>query len=366
MVDGLPEKDFPKWTRVSRADFRNRLRLNTMETYLRRGYSTAGEERAKYAGFVRAYISELEHEPLSNEHRSFLLVNTAVLAIVEGRLQFASSLLLPFTTRSWEDTTANLPYLAVHARLLSIIATLDGHSDVAFQWIRKALRVGIRYCRVGEEQDVLEQAFNLLGSLKGNRESTSHGVLVEDMVQLLEDKDWYTGQSHSRGVSKLSVQLGEVLNATTGHHLDLKTLEVAGLLHDIGKLRTPWSLLNKIAPLGPKEWDILKDHPLHGAQILQRIGMEDIAPIVKGHHEYMDGSGYPDGQPPDLMAAIVGTSDALEAATTSTRRYKMPKNRFTVLKELTANSDGRYHPDVVDALKKSLEQEGAMVRDPHS
>ena len=366
MVDGLPEEDFPKWTRVSRAHFRNRLRLNTMETYLRRGYSTNGEERAKYAGFARAYISKLEHEPLSDEHRSFLLVNTAVLAIVEGRFQFASSLLLPLTTKSLEDTSANLPYLAAHARLLSIIATLEGHWDAAFQWIRKALREGILHCQVGEEQDVLEQAFNLLGSLKGNRESASHGVLVEDMVQLLEDKDWYTGQSHSRAVSSLSVQLGEVLNATTGHHLDLKTLEVAGLLHDIGKLRTPWSLLNKIAPLGPKEWDILKEHPLHGAQILQRIGMEDIAPIVKGHHEYMDGTGYPDGQPPDLMSAIVGTSDVLEAATTSTRRYKMPKNRLTVLKELKAESDKRYHPDVVDALKKLFEREGAIVWDPHS
>ena len=366
MVDGVPDEDYPKWTRVSRADFRNRLRLNTMEAYLRRAHSAAGEERAKYATIARAYISKLEHEALSDAHRSFLIVNTAVLAIVEGRLKFASSVLLPLTTRGLENTPANLSYLAVHARLLSVIATLEGHRDAAFQWIRKALREGIRYCRVGEEQDVLEQAFNLLGGLKGNRESASHRVLVKDMVQLLEDKDWYTGQSHSRGVSSLSVRLGEVLNATAGHHLDLKTLEAAGLLHDIGKLRTPWSLLNKIAPLGPKEWDLLKEHPLHGAEILQKIGMEDMAPIVRGHHEHMDGTGYPDGQPPDLMAAIVGVSDAFEAATTSTRRYKMPKKRLTILKELSAGSGGRYHPEVVGALKKLLEREGDMVRGPHS
>lgn len=82
--------------------------------------------------------------------------------------------------------------------------------------------------------------------------------------------------------------------------------------------------------------------------------MEDIALIVKGHRENMDGTGYPDGKSPDLMTAIVGTSDALEAATTSTRRYKRPKNRITAIKELSANSDGLYHPEVVDALKKLL------------
>jgi putative nucleotidyltransferase with HDIG domain len=366
MVDGLPEEDFPKWTRVSRADFRNRLRLNTMAAYLRRASSTAGEERAKYASLGRAYFSMLEHEPLGDGHRSFLLVNTATLAIVEGRLKFARSILLPLTTKGLENTPANLPYLAVHARLLSVIETLEGDRDAAFQWIRKALREGIRYCRVGEEQDVLEQAFKLLGGLKGNWENASHRVLVKDLIQLLEDKDWYTGRSHSRGVGRLSVRLGEVLNDTAGHHLDLKTLEVAGLLHDIGKLRTPWSLLNKIAPLGPKEWDILKVHPLHGAEILQKIGMEDITPIVRGHHEHMDGTGYPDGQPPDLMAAIVGASDAFEAATTSTRRYKKPKKRLMILEELSAGSGGRYHPEVVGALKKLLEREGATVRGAHS
>ena len=359
MVEGLPDEDFPKWTRVSKADFTNRLLLNAMETYLRWGDSTGGKERAKYAAMARAYLGKLEQEPLSVAHRNFLLVNTAVLAIVEGRLAFAKSLLSPLTTRGPGDATANLPFLAVHARLLSVIAMLEGHWDAAYQWIRRALREGIRHTRIGEEQDVLEQALNVLGGLKGNRESASHGVLVEDMICLLEDKDWYTGRSHSRGVCNLSVRLGEILNTTAGHNLDLKILETAGLLHDIGKLKTPWSLLNKLAPLGPKEWEILKEHTLNGAEILERIGMGEIAPIVQGHHEYMDGTGYPDGRPPDLMAAIVGISDVVEAATTSTRRYKMPKTRVALFEELSASAGTRYHPEVVGALKKLLDRDEA-------
>lgn len=352
MADGLPEEDFPKWTRVSKADYGNRVRLNIMEAYLRRGLSAAGEERMKYAGLARELLSTLEQEPLSAAHRSFLLSNAAILAIVEGRLDFAKSLLLPLATRGPGDAPGSLPFLAVHSRLLSLIATMEGRWEEAYRWIRKALKEGIRHRRIGEEQDILEQAFSVLGGLKGNRRNASHDALVEDLIRLLEDKDWYTGRSHSRGVSRLSVWLGEVLHATAGRQLDLKTLEVAGLLHDIGKLRTPWSLLNKLAPLGPKEWDILKEHPVHGAQILEKIGMEEMAPIVKGHHEHMDGTGYPDGRPPDLMAAIVGASDAFEAATTSTRRYKMPKNRSALLEELSAGAGGRYHPEVVEALKK--------------
>ena len=361
MVDALPEEGFPEWTRAPKAGFKNRVRLNAMEAYLRQVPSASAAERARCIDFARAILSDLEREPLSDSHRNFLVVNTAALAIVEGRLRFAKSLLLPLTSRSRRDAPANLAFFAVHARLLSVIATMEGHPDTAFQWIRKALREGIRYCRVGEEQDVLEQALVVLGGIVDNRESPRHRALVKDMLKLLEDKDWYTGRSHSRGVSRLSVQLGEVLNETAGTRLDLRTLEVAGLLHDIGKLRTPWSLLNKIAPLGPSERDILKDHSPHGAQILRRIGMEDIAAIVMSHHENMDGTGYPEGKPPDLMAAVVGISDVVEAATTPTRRYKIPKDRFTLLEELTAGAGGRYHPAVVDALRFLLEREGAMA-----
>jgi putative nucleotidyltransferase with HDIG domain len=352
MAEGLHEEDFPPWTRVSKADYRNRVRLNLMEAYLRRGLAATGEERARYACLARRYLSTLEQESLNESHRNFLLVNAALLALVEGREGFARTLLLPLAGRGPGDTPENRPYLAVHARLLSVIATQEGQWEAAYHWIRKALREVIRYRRIGEEQDVLDQALNVLGGLEGRWKSESHRALVDDLVQLLEDKDWYTGRSHSRGVSSLSLRLGEVLNATSGHRLDLERLEAAGLLHDIGKLRTPWSLLNKLAPLGPREWDILRDHPRHGAEILGRIGMEDMAPIVKGHHEHLDGTGYPDGKPPDLLAAVVGAADAFEAATTPTRRYKIPKNPRVLLQEFSEDSGRRYHPEVVEAIRK--------------
>lgn len=351
MAEGLPEEDFPPWTRVSKADFRNRVRLNLMEAYLRRGLASTGEERARYARLARGYLSTLELESLNESHRNFLLVNSAMLAIVEGRGDFARTLLLPLAGRGPGDSPENRPFLAVHARLLSVIATQEGQWEAAYHWIRKALREVIRYRRLGEEQDILDQALTVLGGLGGKWKSESHRALVDDLIQLLEDKDWYTGRSHSRGVSSLSLRLGEVLNSTSGHHLDLQFLEVAGLLHDIGKLRTPWSLLNKLAPLGSREWAILKDHPLHGAEILARIGMTEIARIVKGHHEHLDGTGYPEGQPPEMLAAVVGAADAFEAATTPTRRYKIPKNPQALLQEFSAGAGKRYHPEVVEALR---------------
>jgi len=150
----------------------------------------------------------------------------------------------------------------------------------------------------------------------------------------------------------MSVRLGEYLNQMEGRNLNLGTLEAAGLLHDIGKLKTPWSLLNKIAPLGPREWSILKDHTIYGEEILRRIGMEDIAPIVRSHHEQVDGNGYPDGRPPEFPAAIVRVSDAFEAATTPNRRYKTPKDLSILFEELAADSGKAYHPAVVNALRK--------------
>jgi HD-GYP domain-containing protein (c-di-GMP phosphodiesterase class II) len=352
MAEGLPEEDFPPWTRVSKADYGNRVRRSLMEAYLRRGLATSGEERARYALLARGYLSTLEQKSLNDSHRNFLLVNAAQLAIVEGREDFARSLLLPLARRGPGDSAESRPFLAVHDRLLSVIATQEGQWEAAYHWIRKALREVIRSRRIGEEQDVLDQALHVLGGLGGRWRSESHRALVDDLVQLLKDKDWYTGRSHSRGVRSLSLRLGEVLNATSGRRLDLEKLEVAGLLHDIGKLRTPWSLLNKLAPLGPREWDILKDHPLHSAQILERIGMEDLAPTVKGHHEHLDGTGYPDGRPPDLLAAVVGAADAFEAATTPTRRYKIPKDPRVLLQEFSEGAGRRYHPDVVEALRK--------------
>jgi HD-GYP domain-containing protein (c-di-GMP phosphodiesterase class II) len=193
--------------------------------------------------------------------------------------------------------------------------------------------------------------------LRGLHESSdlsSEEGLVQDLALLLEDKDWYTGQSHSRSVGKLALRLGQALKEGQGWDLDLDILGRAGLLHDIGKLRVPWSLLNKIAPITPKEWSLLRDHSLHGADLLSKMGMGPVGMVVLQHHEALDGSGYPEGKAPGKMASIVAVCDVYEATVTPNRRYKVPKGSAHALNELRREAGRLYHPQVVEALAVTL------------
>jgi HD-GYP domain-containing protein (c-di-GMP phosphodiesterase class II) len=156
-------------------------------------------------------------------------------------------------------------------------------------------------------------------------------------------------------VGALALRLGRALREAPGWDLDLDVLGRAGLLHDIGKLRVPWSLLNKVAPITPKEWTLLKDHSLHGADLLSKMGMGEVGVVVLQHHEFLDGSGYPDGRAPDRMAAVVAVCDAYEATVTPNRRYKVAKGFSQALGELKRDAGQLYHPEVVGALAAVLD-----------
>ncbi len=173
---------------------------------------------------------------------------------------------------------------------------------------------------------------------------------------LLEDKDWYTGGSHSRQVAELSLKIGHIMKKYGAGDLDILELEMAGLVHDIGKLRIPWSLLNKVAPITPKEREILKKHAQFGKELLDEIGLTGPADIVYEHHETMDSKGYPRGKRPSLPAAIVGISDVFDASTTLNRRYKVAKGIRETMSEIRSLSNLKYHPDVVSSLGMLMEK----------
>jgi len=239
---------------------------------------------------------------------------------------------------------------SMHVRHLSLAASLENDWKEAYRWIRLALKESVRRSYPAEEQFVVDQAVRVLRGLHEAKDLQTRDALVQDLVTLLEDKDWYTGRSHSRSVSRLAVRIGEHLNEVRGWHLDLDALRVASLLHDIGKLRMPWSLLNKIAPIVPAEMRMLHEHSARGGDLLRQIGLDDSARVVEQHHETLDGSGYPSGRPPDPDAAIVAVCDIYEATVTPNRRYKQPKSHVTALAELAGESAVRYHADVVDSL----------------
>jgi putative two-component system response regulator len=146
-------------------------------------------------------------------------------------------------------------------------------------------------------------------------------VVLFTLARTIEAKDRYT-LGHADRVARYAVSLGRFLG------FDAEKVEIlrkGGILHDIGKLGIPDSILQKEGPLDINEWEIMRRHPSIGCEICQRLkGMKDVLPIIRNHHERLDGTGYPDGlksqQISDLVR-IVNIVDIYDALTTR-RSYK--------------------------------------------
>lgn len=156
---------------------------------------------------------------------------------------------------------------------------------------------------------------------------------VTTLGAALDLRDPYTAE-HSRRVAEYSRLVATDLGlsaAAIGH------VEQAALLHDIGKVGVPDSVLFKNCPLDADDWTLIRTHPQIGAQLIADIpGMRDVYPSVLHHHEHVDGSGYPDGLKGDeipLGARIIAVADAFDAMTTD-RPYRRGLDSAAAIQEL--------------------------------
>ena len=179
------------------------------------------------------------------------------------------------------------------------------------------------------------------------------GAWVARLLERMAVKDSST-REHTRRVAQLTVQVGHELGLRGGR---LRGLAVAALLHDVGKLQVPDSILRKAGPLSQSEFDIIKRHPGDGAALLAHIGgFASEAPLVRGHHERLDGSGYPDGlrgSELTLEVRILGVCDVYDALT-SERVYRRPLTRDQALLVLDQGRGSAYDPEVLDALARII------------
>jgi cyclic di-GMP phosphodiesterase len=141
------------------------------------------------------------------------------------------------------------------------------------------------------------------------------------LARSIEGKDPYTA-GHCERLSAYSAALGERLELEDEQ---IKALKRAGVVHDVGKVAVPDSILLKPARLTPEEWKIMKEHPLVGERICAPLkSFRLVLPIIRHHHEKFDGSGYPDGlrgEDIPITARILQTVDVYDALTT-VRPYK--------------------------------------------
>jgi HD-GYP domain-containing protein (c-di-GMP phosphodiesterase class II) len=175
--------------------------------------------------------------------------------------------------------------------------------------------------------------------------------LLGDVV---EADDAYTGV-HSREVVELTLKVVDELGLSARERRDA---EFAALLHDVGKVRVPNSIVNKPGPLTPEERALMERHTVEGERLLLRVGglLGEIGRVVRSCHERWDGQGYPDGLAGEqipLLARIVSCCDAYNAMT-SDRAYRQSLRPEEAAAELRACSRSQFDPRVVDALLASL------------
>jgi HD-GYP domain-containing protein (c-di-GMP phosphodiesterase class II) len=167
---------------------------------------------------------------------------------------------------------------------------------------------------------------------------------------LVEADDAYTG-AHSRNVVDLAVAVAEHLSLDArSRHM----AELTALLHDVGKIRVPKSIINKRGPLTIEERAIIELHTIHGEQLLSQVGglLTEVGQIVRSCHERYDGRGYPDGLAGEdipVVARIVCCCDAFNAMTT-TRSYRAAMSVAEARDELARNRGTQFDPVVVDAI----------------
>jgi putative nucleotidyltransferase with HDIG domain len=188
------------------------------------------------------------------------------------------------------------------------------------------------------------------------RQRTTFLMTLETLAKSLEARDVYT-RGHSQRVSEVSMMIGERMGLNPEA---LDELRVGTILHDIGKIGVPDSILNKPSRLTDDEFLIMKSHPVIGYEICKPLGLsEGVLMIIRNHHEKLDGSGYPDGLKGGelpLSLRIVCVADAFDAMS-SRRPYRdvMAMNR--VLAELSAGAGVQFDPVVVEMLKELLHTE---------
>ena len=179
----------------------------------------------------------------------------------------------------------------------------------------------------------------------------AYRTTLQALTAALETRDAET-HGHSERVVTFSLRLGREYGLTGPQ---MKALEFGSLLHDIGKIGVPDAILRKPAKLTDEEWVRMREHPMHGQQILRGIKfLEGAAKVVAQHHEKWDGSGYPLGlkaEEIDICARIFSVADAFDAIT-SDRVYRKGRPYEAAAQELDEWVDRQFDPKVVEAFHR--------------
>jgi diguanylate cyclase (GGDEF)-like protein/PAS domain S-box-containing protein len=242
-------------------------------------------------------------------------------------------------------------YNAVIPFSLSVgVATLPDDGLTRFDLIEIA-DARLRHVKNGGDED--DYVDRLRASLRDQVEGFS---MLDALVKAVDTKDRYT-RRHSEDVMVYSVQIARELRLAPA---EVRAAEVAGLLHDVGKIGVPDSILRKPGKLTDADMQAIKQHPMMGAIIVGAVpGFEDALDAVRHHHERWDGAGYPfglRGQQIPLLARVMAVADAYSAMTTD-RPYRKGMPAEKALRVLEDGSGVQWDPECVQAFVRARRAE---------
>jgi|GEM_PF-903291 len=239
-------------------------------------------------------------------------------------------------------------------RELEILGELAGQIAIAIQNDRL-------FAEVKQRKEELETAYNQLMDTataldRGKRELESAYLnMARTLVLTLEARDPYT-RGHSERVAQLARQIAFEMGLS---HNELKNVETAARLHDLGKIGIPDAILLKPGSISPSERAEIQLHPIRAVELLRLLGFLDgVLPIVEGHHERYNGGGYPEsriGEETPLGARILAVADAYDAMT-STRPYRPPMSNEEAMQMLKEGSGKQWDPRVVEAFLSAFDK----------
>lgn len=190
---------------------------------------------------------------------------------------------------------------------------------------------------------------------KLNQVPSNRSAIIDTIIATINQKDVYS-EAHSKRVSVISAKIAEL--AELGDNI-ISEVKTAGLLHDIGKIIIPSSILNKTGKLTNEEFDEIKKHSEIGYRILNSVSsMRDISEHVFAHHERPDGTGYPRGLKDSeisVQAKIIALADAIDAMLTD-RLYRGRLSKEACYKELSKNKGAQFDNYLTDVVLNNFDE----------
>ncbi len=319
------------------------------------------------AGLVLATGSLFNEWPISIQLILSLVAATIIYISTTGFLATVIGFLHNRTPISiWRERFRWLApyYLAVGVVAHALIFSYDSAGLIGIL----VILVPLLMLRFSEKQ-YIDHTKDMVEKLKASNEELAaqaneitllNEELLLTLAHSIDLRDPYV-MEHSKNVSRYATAVAKELNLEPDR---VELVRKAGLLHDIGKLGIPESILFKPSSLNDEEYKVVKEHVLIGAELIRGChALHTLIPYVKHHHERFDGKGYPDGLSGEeipLEARILGLADAVEAMA-SDRPYKNAFSPEEILEEVLRCSSTQFDPQIVEAFRHVMRKSGEFM-----